>query len=497
MQEETMDVTFKSNVFETEVITLADTQEMIVRGGRDKFALLPKAFDGIKQIGVIGWGSQGPAQAQNLRDSLEGSDIKVKIGLRPGSVSMDSAREAGFTEEEGTLGEMYEVVAESDMVLLLISDAAQIDHFQKVFDTMKDGATLGLSHGFLLGHLESIGQYFPNHINVVGVCPKGMGPSVRRLYVQGKEINGAGINTSFAVEQDINGKATDHALGWAVGVGAPYVFKTSLGSEYRSDIFGERGILLGAVHGIVEACYRRFVMQESMAEEQAFVDSVENVTGPLSRTISHNGILAVYEGLDAEGKEIFERIYSHTYQPAFDILLEIYDEVSSGNEIRSVYMAGNRFDRFPMGKIDGTRMWQVGEEVRAKRGDAMPQINPLTAGVYCSVMMAQIDLLIEKGHCLSEVANESVIEAVDSLNPYMHFKGVAFMVDNCSTTARLGSRKWAPRFDYNIQQQAFVDYDAGKPADAELIAAFKSHKVHDALAVCATMRPSVDISLSE
>jgi ketol-acid reductoisomerase len=392
---------------------------------------------------------------------------------------------------------MYEVVAESDMVLLLISDAAQIDHYEKVFATMKDGATLGLSHGFLLGHLESIGKYFPKNINVVGVCPKGMGPSVRRLYVQGKEINGAGINTSFAVEQDIDGRATDQALGWAVAVGAPYVFMTTLGNEYRSDIFGERGILLGAVHGIVEALYRRFVMQENMDEDLAFTDSVENVTGPLSRTISRDGILAVYENLDAEGKNIFEKIYSHTYRPAFDILLEIYDEVSSGNEIRSVYLAGKRFDRFPMGRIDGTRMWQVGENVRAKRADVMPKVNPFTAGVYCAVMMAQIDLLMEKGHCLSEVANESVIEAVDSLNPYMHFKGVAFMVDNCSTTARLGSRKWAPRFDYNIQQQAFVDYDANKPVDEELIAAFKSHKIHKPLAVCATMRPSVDIALSE
>jgi ketol-acid reductoisomerase len=79
----------------------------------------------------------------------------------------------------------------------------------------------------------------------------------------------------------------------------------------------------------------------------------------------------------------------------------------------------------------------------------------------------------------------------------MHFKGVAFMVDNCSTTARLGSRKWAPRFDYNIQQQAFVDYDANKPVDEELLAAFKAHAIHSPLAVCATMRPSVDISLSE
>ncbi|MGW8288175.1 MAG: ketol-acid reductoisomerase, partial [Desulfobulbales bacterium] len=428
---------------------------------------------------------------------LEGTDIRVKIGLRPGSASMAAARSVGFTEDNGTLGEMYEVVAESDMVLLLISDAAQIDHYEKVFATMKDGATLGLSHGFLLGYLESIGQYFPKNINVVGVCPKGMGPSVRRLYVQGKEINGAGINTSFAVEQDIDGKATDQALGWAIGVGAPYVFMTTLGNEYRSDIFGERGILLGAVHGIVEALYRRFVMQDDMAEEPAFIDSVENVTGPLSRTISRDGILAVYEQLDADGKDIFERIYSHAYKPAMEILLEIYDEVSSGNEIRSVYMAGKRFDRFPMGKIDGTHMWQVGEKVRAGRLAEMPKVNPFTAGLYCATMMAQINLLIEKGHCLSEVANESVIEAVDSLNPYMHFKGVAFMVDNCSTTARLGSRKWAPRFDYNIQQQAFVDYDAGKPVDQALIAAFKSHKVHQALAVCATMRPSVDISLSE
>ena len=492
-----MDVTFTSKVFETEVITLADTREMIVRGGRDRFPLLARAFDGIRQIGVIGWGSQGPAQAQNLRDSLENTDIRVKVGLRAGSASMAGAREAGFSEENNTLGEMYDVVAESDMVLLLISDAAQIDHYEKVFATMKDGATLGLSHGFLLGHLESIGKYFPPNINVVGVCPKGMGPSVRNLYVQGKEINGAGINTSFAVEQDIDGRATDHALGWAVAVGAPYVFMTTLGNEYRSDIFGERGILLGAVHGIVEALYRRFVMQENMDEARAFIDSVENVTGPLSRIISRDGILAVYQQLDSEGREIFEKIYSHTYRPAFDILLEIYDEVSSGNEIRSVYLAGKRFDRFPMGTIDGTRMWQVGEKVRAARTGAVPAVNPFTAGVYCAVMMAQIDLLIEKGHCLSEVANESVIEAVDSLNPYMHFKGVAFMVDNCSTTARLGSRKWAPRFDYNIQQQAFVDYDGEQPADAALIASFKSHKIHDALAVCATMRPSVDISLSE
>ena len=134
---------------------------------------------------------------------------------------------------------------------------------------------------------------------------------------------------------------------------------------------------------------------------------------------------------------------------------------------------------------------------RCARPATPPLVNPFTAGLYCATMMAQIDLLMEHGHCLSEVCNESVIEAVDSLNPYMHHKGVAFMVDNCSTTARLGTRKWGPRFDYNIQQQAFVNFDEGCPVDEKLMAAFRNHKIHAALATCATLRPSVDISFTE
>jgi ketol-acid reductoisomerase len=78
------------------------------------------------------------------------------------------------------------------------------------------------------------------------------------------------------------------------------------------------------------------------------------------------------------------------------------------------------------------------------------------------MMMAQIDVLRKAGHSYSEVVNESVIEAVDSLCPYMHYKGVAFMVDNCSVTARLGSRKWAPRFDYILDQLAYTAIDRGE-----------------------------------
>src|SRR5262245_65441603 len=117
---EDLAMSFTSKVFETRVVKMADREETIVAGGRHLFPLLPKAFDGIRQIGVIGWSSQGPAQAQNLRESLAGSDIRVKVGLREGSSSMKEAAAVGFTKENGTLGEMYDVIRESDMSLLLI-----------------------------------------------------------------------------------------------------------------------------------------------------------------------------------------------------------------------------------------------------------------------------------------------------------------------------------------------------------------------------------------
>ncbi|OAY77401.1 Ketol-acid reductoisomerase, chloroplastic [Ananas comosus] len=445
---------FETSVFKKEKISLAGHDEYIVRGGRDLFHLLPDAFKGIKQIGVIGWGSQGPAQAQNLRDSLAEakSDIVVKIGLRKGSRSFDEARAAGFTEENGTLGDIWETVSGSDLLLLLISDAAQADNYEKIFSHMKPNSILGLSHGFLLGHLQSLGLDFPKNISVIAVCPKGMGPSVRRLYVQGKEINGAGINSSFAVHQDVDGRATDVALGWSVALGSPFTFATTLEQEYKSDIFGERGILLGAVHGIVEALFRRYT-ENGMSEELAYKNTC-------------------------------------------------YEDVASGSEIRSVVLAGRRFyekeglPAFPMGKIDQTRMWKVGERVRASRpeGDLGP-LHPFTAGVYVALMMAQIEVLKKKGHSYSEIINESVIESVDSLNPFMHARGVSFMVDNCSTTARLGSRKWAPRFDYILTQQAFVAVDKNAPLNQDLLSNFLSDPVHGAIEVCAELRPTVDISV--
>jgi ketol-acid reductoisomerase len=134
-------------------------------------------------------------------------------------------------------------------------------------------------------------------------------------------------------------------------------------------------------------------------------------------------------------------------------------------------------------------------QVRKARVDSEIPLNPFTAGVYIANMMATLTCLKEKGHCYSEICNESIIEAVDSLNPYMHARGVAFMVDNCSYTARLGSRKWAPRFHYVLEQQAYTAVDAGVSADEETFSAFLSDPVHDAMATCASMRPPVDIAV--
>jgi len=487
---------FDTKSFEKELTSFAGKEEYIIRGGRDKFDKLPAAFKGISKIGVIGWGSQAPAQAQNLKDSIEaaGLDIKVSIGLREGSPSMQEAEAVGFSKSDGTLGEVFDVVAESDLVVLLVSDAAQAKLYPRILAAMKPGSTLGLSHGFLLGVMKNDGVDFRKDINVVLVAPKGMGPSVRRLYEQGKSVNGAGINCSFAIHQDATGQAGDIAIGWAIGVGAPFAFPTTLESEYKSDIYGERCILLGAVHGMSEALFRRYT-REGMSDEDAFKQSVECITGRVSKTISTQGMLAVYNMFDDAGKKIFADAYNASLKPAMDVCIEIYEDVASGNEIKSVVQAGSRFDRFPMGKIDGTYMWQVGKKVRAERVEADIPLNPFTAGVYIATMMATIEVLREKGHPYSEICNESIIEAVDSLNPYMHARGVAFMVDNCSYTARLGSRKWAPRFDYILEQQAFCAIDQKLPLDTEQMTKFLADPVHQALATCSEMRPAVDISV--
>src|SRR5690349_10945545 len=146
-----------------------------------------------------------------------------------------------------------------------------------------------------------------------------------------------------------------------------------------------------------------------------------------------------------------------------------------------------------MSRIGGSPMWAAGEGVRARRAERDLGVDPFTAGVFVATMMAQIDEFADRGHPWSEIVNESVIEAVDSLLPYMHARDVAYMVDNCSRTARLGARRWGPRFQAAYEQIAYPA--AERPADPHLLTAFDTHPAHEALAAAAKLRPSVHIAV--
>jgi ketol-acid reductoisomerase len=484
-----------SDIFDIIDVQLADTTERVLAGGRHLFPLFPQALAGIERIGVIGWGPQGRAQAMNLRESFGGAGVTVTVGLRAGSTSFDAARREGFCEGDGTLGEMYDVIAASDLVILLINDAALAEQHEAILSAMRPNAIVGLSHGFLLAHVQAAGRDFPPDRSVIAVCPKGMGASVRRLYEQGRDHDGAGINCSVAVHRDVDGRATDVALAWAIGLGAPFIFSTTLESEYQSDIAGERAILLGLPHAIAEAGYRRRT-ELGDSPIPAFLQSTESMTGSLARMISRHGLRGVMSQFDRDGRRTFDDAYCASYRAALPLIRELCDEVRSGNEVTSVEMAARRLQTEPMAPVDGSRMWVTGAEVRAQRDQHYVPIDPTTAGIFCGAMMAQVDVFAGHGHPWSEIANESIIELVDSLIPYMHARGVAHMIDNCSVTARLGARKWAPRFEAAITQQVFPALDHGGARDEDLLAELETHPIHGVLEAISRYRPLVDIAVA-
>ena len=432
---------------------LCNKYENIYVADKKSIHLLKDYWSGIKQIGIIGWGSQGPAQAQNIRDSLYKIqlDIPIKIGLRPGSSSIKETEKLGFEVDN-----IENVLGSSDLNLLLTSDASQAENYKYFFSCLKPRSTLGLSHGFLLGHLKNIGDNFPDN-NVIMVAPKGMGPSVRQLYLEGK-----GINSSYAVERASDHNAKNIALGWALAIGSPQIFETTMEKEYISDIFGERAILLGGIHGLVEYLFRQYSIDYTFYD--SYNRSVTYLVDNLSSNISKNGLLSVYFGFNDYDRTVFSEFYSKGYNISKPLFEEIYDEVESGNEIRSVILNGKR----EIGNISKSRMW-----IGAKDANYIKNTeDPRTAGLYIGCMMSQIDILINKNHNYSEIVNESIIEAVDSLNPYMREKGISHMIDNCSTTARIGARKWASRLDYLFEQNMRT-YCNSKIED------FVKHPIHE------------------
>lgn len=457
------------NNFSKKEIVICGEKEKITIGGKNNYFSLKKGFEGIKQIGIIGWGSQAPSQACNLKNTLDfiNSPIEIKIGIREESKSKKEILKTGLFSESN-IDNIPNVLATSDLNLILISDYAQTKNYKTIFKYIKPESTLGFSHGFLLGYLDSIGKKFPENINIIMMAPKGMGPTLRDKYK-----NDSGINSSVSVYQDVNKKAMDYALSWGIGVGSPYIFETSMQKEYVSDLFGERAILLGGVHGIVEYLFRSFTKNNPI--DKALKYSCDHLTSNLSKKISNDGLLKVFLDMNLEDKIEFKKNYVKSYCIAKDLFEEIYNEVESGNEIRSVVLMKDK----PIREIDNSYLWSTKKMYELKNIKTKCnkfKIHPKTSGIYIGAMMAQIDILIEKRHCYSEIVNESVIEATDSLNPYMDDKGISHMIDNCSRTARLGARKWAPRLDYLLSQNMDVEY-----INMDIFKNFLNHNIHDAI----------------
>jgi len=198
-----------------------------------------------KKVAVIGYGSQGHAQAQNLRDS----GVEVVVGQRPASANYERAVEDGFSPVSAR-----DAAEAGDVIQILIPDHAQAQLYrQDVAPFMKQGKTLLFSHGFNIHYGQIVP---PPTVDVVMVAPKGPGHLVRSEYVRG-----AGVPALFAIHQDASGQAQQTALAYASGIGAARagVLETTFKEETETDLFGEQSVLCGGVSELVKAGFDTLV----------------------------------------------------------------------------------------------------------------------------------------------------------------------------------------------------------------------------------------------
>ena len=210
-----------------------------------------------RRVAVIGYGSQGHAHANNLKES--GADVVV--GLRPGSSSADKAQAAGLE-----VASVEDAVASADVVMMLVPDeAAPGIYSAQVAPNLKRGAAIAFAHGFNIHY----GQIQPAAENdVIMIAPKGPGHTVRSTYVAG-----AGVPSLIAVEQDATGQAREIALAYAVanGAGRSGVIETTFREETETDLFGEQTVLCGGIAALIEAGYETLV-EAGYAPEMAYFE---------------------------------------------------------------------------------------------------------------------------------------------------------------------------------------------------------------------------------
>jgi ketol-acid reductoisomerase len=313
-------------------------------------------------IAIIGYGVQGPAQALNLKDN----GFNVIIGqAKAFRKDWARARKDGWVPGK-TLFDVEEAARRGTVVQFLVTDAAQRIIWPKLKKCLNPGDALYFSHGFSIVYKDQTGVIPPKDVDVIMVAPKGSGTSVRRNF-----LSGAGINSSYAVFQDATGRAEERCLALGIGIGSGYLFPTTFQSEVYSDLTGERGVLMGALAGIMEAQYD-VLRKNGHSPSEAFNETVEELTQSLIRLVDENGMDWMYSNCSAtaqRGALDWKPKFKKATLPVFK---ELYKSVKAGKETRRVIRSvGKSNYKDVLGKelgvMGNSEMWQAGVAVRKLR----------------------------------------------------------------------------------------------------------------------------------
>ena len=331
---------------------------------REEFTL-EKAREVLKNetIAVIGYGVQGPAQALNMKDN----GIKnVIIGQAPEfKADWDRAVKDGFVPGK-TLFPVEEAAAKGTIIMYLVSDAAQRILWPKIKPHLKKGDALYFSHGFSITYKEHTNVVPPADVDVILVAPKGSGTSVRRNF-----LAGAGINSSYAVFQDATGRAEERTLAIGIAVGSGYLFPTTFEKEVYSDLTGERGVLMGALEGIIEAQYQ-VLRENGHSPSEAFNETVEELTQSLIRLVDEKGMDFMYVNCSATAQRGALDWKGPFHEATLPVFKELYRKVSSGEECVRVLESTSATNyrevlETELKEMRESELWKTGAAVRKLR----------------------------------------------------------------------------------------------------------------------------------
>ncbi|HKJ78171.1 MAG TPA: ketol-acid reductoisomerase [Prolixibacteraceae bacterium] len=337
-----------------------ETEKVVLR---EEFPI-EKAREILKDetIAIIGYGVQGPAQALNMKDQ----GFNVIIGQAPEfKEDWDKAIRDGFVPGE-TLFPVEEAATKGTVIQYLVSDAAQRILWPKLEPCLKEGDALYFSHGFSVTYKDQTGVIPPKNVDVILVAPKGSGASVRTNFLAGN-----GINSSYAIFQDYTGKAEDRALALGIAIGSGYLFPTTFENEVYSDLTGERGVLMGALAGIIEAQYK-VLRDNGHSPSEAFNETVEELTQSLIRLVDQNGMDWMYANCSAtaqRGALDWRHKFREATLPVFN---DLYESVKTGTETKRVLDSTSSTDyktslNKELTEMRESELWQAGAAVRKLR----------------------------------------------------------------------------------------------------------------------------------